>query len=535
VHDVGTVLARPIKMRVSRTIPSIGLLTLACAAGCSSLLGFTDHEFDEAPRSDNSGTDSAPSRDIIDRSPARDGTDGARGRDGQNPGPSGSDGGSGSTSNDLKSIVESGSRLKKTYQIAPGGAVVFTGFYDTKIKEPCEFQSVRDGRVFCVPLAANFYGKFFGSAACSDSFPVVNLSGGYCSQSAFMSPRRACDANVGLYFGEFWTRPGVKHPNTSVYHKYEDGTCVPWSLQYYDVERLGIPVPNETFVRASLERKVVGPLTIEVFVAEDGARAPKRFLTTAFDVPCTFSDTEGAQAECTPDATTLSRLTTTYTDSSCATKGPELHEAPFPQPTPQPGVCPKDLTKLFLQSGALRRLDPFGAPTEVYAKEATKCVKRTIPSGYWVRDDFDSASIPRADQVSVGAGRIRSRSLRFRGLELSTFGLSDSELGKCFAGRDQTDGSLRCYPSMNPGVSALPAFTDAACTFATDAMEEPKVPQIQGGPCSFEVLGTKKPFPKIYTRNTANQCVEAPASWVPQSARTSVPPVAFAELSTRQD
>lgn len=131
---------------------------------------------------------------------------------------------------------ESGSRLTATYLDGEDGSRAFVGFYDTIRKEDCSFQLAGDGKMRCMPAAANLVdgSGYFADAECT-------------KQLAHVVTATSCGA--GPRYAAVWDYGACPAPSVRIFEIGEqytgdiyssDGSCTaiprPATLTFYELD-----------------------------------------------------------------------------------------------------------------------------------------------------------------------------------------------------------------------------------------------------------------------------------------------------------
>lgn len=332
----------------------------------------------------------------------------------------------------------SGTRLRRRYFEADGGAELSVDFWDSDLETPCEFGTAADGETRCLPSRTE--SVYYLNADCTG--PVIELRTCERAWGAEVEPATSCGETRRSTM--FRANSTVATPGDQIYYR-SGGNCQGFfaqpDTQYVEAET----VSSVEFVAAQVETSArAGRLEVRTYVADDGARQTFETRDTERDTACTVE-----KDHCLP--TDRYNALNRYSDASCTDR---LWGGP---PTTYP--CP---TSLIVQSTFVdgcptqTRYFDLGDPVDadpVYYLNVDVCTEQT-PSPterYWsTGTERILADFPAVGSDLEGNGRLRlRRPTDDAGDPIPTFQSSwffwDTELdAECRI--VQQDGQFRCLP-----------------------------------------------------------------------------------------
>lgn len=342
----------------------------------------------------------------------------------------------------------SGTRLRRRYFDAGGGAYMTLGLWDSELELACEYDTAADGQMRCLPSVIDVV--YFTDSGCAS--PIMAIQDGARCQPEYGRVR------VG-------NRPIFRRTDTPavlssmLYYRTDSGcmgSFVPSGETYWVAEE----VPSARFVRGQFEDDArEGGVVARFLEGDDGSRI---LFETLDQVSGSSCDLEHEPGRCMPQSRTPAHH---FRDAACTQSIADV--------TDSSGVgllyitqrdadsCP--LQDTYYMVGGVRDV----AGTRYYRNAAGMCVSQGVTAARQHRDlgaVVPLTSFPATQQAESGAGRLRARrTVDGAGAPLAyARAFWDTERDReCSPGRFP-DGSYRCVPD-DRGVLVDLYFADAAC------------------------------------------------------------------------
>jgi hypothetical protein len=349
-----------------------------------------------------------------------------------------------------------GSRIRGRWAVTDEGVRAWLGWFDNELEIDCEFMTIANGGVRCVPNNYDFSEEVYTDASCT----MAAYTRGRQSECEFMdfvfqSLPGDCETPGGYVFYELGESVGA----ASEVYTLDGSECVPTTVPDSELFRRGPLIQPSRFQEGtSGELGGAGRLRDYGVSAPDGTRRLQNWWDTEFDEECYMYLAEDGALRCLPrgprvdffgDAACELPIFEPYT--SCTPVEPSF-ATEYPDHD-----CPNDRYVLFTAG------ETYAGPR--YEKTEASCLAAgpsEAPSHVAVPappEMFPSIDVSTDESAP---GRLKPRYWTTSDGGCWFQGFWDSELGAECHFDGATDGQTRCIPGE--GYQVLNVFSDAACS-----------------------------------------------------------------------